>query len=152
MPANPKLVCNSYFHCSAECYSVFADVVGAEFSNAIVFHQVHQLTVDTYAVQHAGPGHPDKSVTLHLAGLHAAFDLKQHPSEIPGLLQRLAGRVERWPHFLPPSRTGSMDIFAVAIADTTQQHIERVRKWASMVWEAWSAHHAAIKEFVRNHR
>ncbi len=32
----------------------------------VLFGRVHQLTVDTYAVQHAGGLHPDKSVTVHL--------------------------------------------------------------------------------------
>ena len=43
--------CN--FNSSPECWSVFEEVLAAEFQNAVLFGQVHQLTVDTYAVQHA---------------------------------------------------------------------------------------------------
>ena len=58
------------FYASAECWSVFEEVLAAEFQSAVLFGQVHQLTVDTYAVQHAGGHHPDKSVCVHLVGLH----------------------------------------------------------------------------------
>ena len=39
------------FNSSPEYWSVFEEVLAAEFQNAVIFGQVHQLTVDTYAVQ-----------------------------------------------------------------------------------------------------
>ena len=40
--------------------SLFEEVLAAEFQNPVLFRQIHQLTVDTYAVQHAGGQHPDR--------------------------------------------------------------------------------------------
>src|SRR5438093_4006756 len=42
---------NRKFNASAECWSVFEDVLAKEFQSAFLFGQVHQLTVDAYAVQ-----------------------------------------------------------------------------------------------------
>ena len=40
------------FYASAECWSLFEEVLAAEFQNPVLFGQAHQLTVDSYAVQH----------------------------------------------------------------------------------------------------
>ncbi len=53
----------------AECWQLYTEVLGDQFSNIVLFGQVHQLTVDAYAVQHSGGGHPDKSTAVHLSGL-----------------------------------------------------------------------------------
>ena len=57
MPEDPAANYRAYFNASPECWSVFTEVLGSEFSSALLFGQVHQLTVDTYAVQHAGGKH-----------------------------------------------------------------------------------------------
>ena len=50
-------------------------MLAREFQNAPLFGQIHQLTVDAYAVQHAGGRHPDKSVCVHLVGLYLENEL-----------------------------------------------------------------------------
>lgn len=45
-----------------------------KYSNAIIFGQVHQLTVDAYGVQHAVGEPSDESVGVHLAGLHLTIE------------------------------------------------------------------------------
>src|ERR1041384_6466827 len=64
MPARPDAPPDGYYNTTRECWSVFTEVVGAEFANALLFGRAHQLTVDTYAVQHAGGPHPDNSPAL----------------------------------------------------------------------------------------
>ncbi len=135
------------FNASPECWSVFTEVTGAEFSNVVLFSQVHQLTVDAYATQHAGGRHPDKSIAIHLAGLHFHYACGIKPTSIAPLMQQLASRVSEWPHFDPPPVRGSMTIFDVALAES---HIDAVREWSRGVWESWSAHHASIAELARN--
>ena len=56
---------DSYYNASPECWAVYTEGLGAEYSHAVIFGQVHQWTVDTYAVQHAGGSHPDKSIDIH---------------------------------------------------------------------------------------
>lgn len=137
------------FYASAECWSLFEEVLAAEFQNAVLFGQVHQLTVDTYAVQHAGGQHPDKSVCVHLVGLHLVLERGVAPVRVPPLLQLLASRVS-WPHLDPPVRGASLTVYDVALADSLQTHVLRVREWAAEVWRAWSRHHEAARELAKD--
>ena len=141
MPSNPEVPYDGYFNCSRECWSVFTEVLEKEYSNAVLFGQVHQMTVDAYAVQHAGGPHPDKSVDVHLVGLHKVLNEGVRPPYVPPELQRFASRTKTWPHFDPPPANRSMTIFDVA---TAGDHAAAVRQWAQQVWSAWSPHHAAI--------
>ncbi|MFQ5668736.1 MAG: DUF5946 family protein [Candidatus Binatia bacterium] len=136
------------FHASAECWSVFEEVLAAEFQNAVLFGQVHQLTVDAYCVQHAGGNHPDKSVCVHLVGLHLMLERGAAPMDVPPQLQRLASRTS-WPHLDPPGDRASLTIFDVAFADSPRTHAQRVRDWATQVWQAWSPHHDVARELAR---
>jgi hypothetical protein len=142
MPAHPGGT-HGYYNASPECWSVYTEVLASEYSNAVIFGQVHQPTVDTYAVQHAGGAHPDKSVDIHLYGLHLYYERGIKSAEIPPMLQELAGRRD-WPHFEPPEERVAMTVLEVALAGSPIQHIEKVRDWSAAVWRSWGAHHAAI--------
>lgn len=140
-----------YYNVSDECWDLYTEVLGNEYSNAVLFGQVHQLTVDAYAVQHAGGPHPDKSVAIHLFGLHLALQKDIRPPYIPPLLQRLATAIQVWPHYEPPSKTATLTVFDVAFCDSTEEHIKVVKEWARTVWESWSEHHAEIATLVSEH-
>ena len=156
MPASTSAVYEGYFNVSGECWSVFTEVIGQEFADAVLFGQVHQLTVDAYAVQHAGGRHPDKSVAVHLSGLHLALERGLRPPTIAPRLQRLASRVEAdprlsWPHLKPPADRGAITVFDVAMADSFDSRVTIGREWARTVWATWSDHHAAVAAFVADH-
>jgi hypothetical protein len=134
------------FHASAECWSRFEEVIGREFQSAVLFGQAHQLTVDAYAVQHAGGAHPDKSVGVHLAGLCLALERAIPLVEVPVWLQRIAAATPRWPHLEPPApRSGRLTIGQVAAARSPERHVAAVRAWAAQVWGDWRRHHAAAR-------
>jgi hypothetical protein len=145
MPLRPAAVNPGYYNASPECWSVYTEVIGAEYGNAPLFGSAHQLSVDTYAVQHAGGPHPDKSVDVHLSGLYLVLERGAAPTSVPPLLQRLATVVKEWPHFPPPIVTGCLTVLDVALAE---DHIATVRAWASGIWKAWAAHHAAVAELI----
>lgn len=151
MPLSHSAVYDGYFNTSPECWSVFTEVLASEFGNAVLFGRVHQLTVDTYAVQHAGGLHPDKSVAVHLSGLHLALERGVPPVQVAPLLQRIAAGVNVWPHLEPPQNSGPITIFDVALASSMEDHMAAVRKWARQVWSAWSAAHEQIAAFVDRH-
>jgi len=83
MPDSDTAIYYGYFNASPECWMVFTEVLEAEFSNAVLFGQVHRLTVDAYAVQHAGGPHPDKSIAVHLSGLHLMPSKASVPQRSP---------------------------------------------------------------------
>jgi len=148
MPRQESAGYDGYFNASPECWGVFTEVLESEFSNAVLFGQVHQLTVDTYAVQHAGGNHPDKSVVVHLTGLHLALIQGVRPPNVAPLLQRFAGRVKTWPHLAPPRRIGDITVCDVALAESMEDHVNKVREWSRAVWDAWSEHHPEVARLV----
>lgn len=151
MPLSETAVYDGYFNATPECWSVYGEVLEAEFSNAILFGRVHQLTVDSYAVQHAGGQHPDKSVDLHLCGLHLVLERDVSSTAVPSLFQRLVRAVEVWPHFAPPEEAGPLTVFDVAMADNPEEHAAVVRRWAEGVWKAWSMYHTDVVSFLDEH-
>jgi hypothetical protein len=145
LPADPAAVYDGYYHVAPECWRVYTEVLGREFGDAVLFGQVHQLTVDSYALQHAGGGHPDKSIAVHLAGLHLMLEHGNRPPDVAPLLHRLASRMQEWPHFPPPAERGALTVHDVLDA---ADHAATVRAWAREVWSAWADHHAAVAAFV----
>lgn len=151
MPVGDDATYEGYYNTSPECWSVYAEVLGAEFSDVALYARVHQLTVDAYAAQHAGGPQPDKSVALHLAGLHLVLERGLRPTRIPGLFRSLADRIERWPHFERPTKIEAPTVLDVALAESSDEHTERALGWARKVWAAWSEHHAAVAAFASWH-
>ena len=151
MPASDRAAYQGYYNTSPECWDVYTEVLGSEYSNSVLFGQVHQLTVDTYAVQHGGGTHPDKSIAIHLGGLHLALERGMAPPSVPRLLGRLAVAVEAWPHFPPPAEGGTLTVWDVALSDSVEAHIKIVREWAEGVWRAWSPYHAEVADLVSEH-
>lgn len=139
---------DGYYNTSPACWQVYTQVLGAEFGDALLFGQVHQLTVDTYAVQHAGGTHPDKSVGIHLAGLHLVLERRFKPPSVARYLQRLSDSIETWPHFPPPGSRLPITVRDIATAGSPRRHIELVREWSRSVWQAWSNHHAEVAQLV----
>lgn len=148
MPARTGLTTHAYYNASPECWAVYTEVLAAEYSNAVLFGQVHQLTVDTYAVQHAGSAHPDKSVDIHLAGLYLVLERGVRPTDVSPHFKHLADTVREWPHFEPPSVQWPMTVFDVAMAATPIEHAELVRQWSAGVWKEWALAREEIARLV----
>ncbi|MSP22445.1 MAG: hypothetical protein EXR66_05450 [Dehalococcoidia bacterium] len=107
------------------------------------------MSVDTFAAQHPGGAHPDKSIAIHLVGLYLVLSRGVPTSEIPRRHKHLAATVHNWPHCAPPNNLGSVRVVDVAQARSAGAHIAAARAWAASVWRAWAAHHSAIEEFAR---
>lgn len=152
MPARKTTTTSrGYYNVSDECWDLYTEVLATEYSNAFLFGQVHQLTVDSYAVQHAGGPHPDKSVDVHLFGLYLGLEKGIRSPYIPHSLQRLVAEIEVWPHYDPPKERASLTVFDVAFCDSPVDHIRIVREWAQGVWNSWSEYHAEVATLVSGH-
>ena len=150
MPVRESVSAHGYYNASPECWTVYGEVLEAEYSNAVLFGRVHQMTVDAYAVQHAGGGHPDKSVAVHLVGLYLVYERGLPPTSVAPRLQELATKVQAWPHFEPPEQAWSRTIADVAlVAGIPDQHASAVRGWSAEVWRGWAAHHEEIAALAR---
>lgn len=151
MPRDGHAVYEGDYHASPECWTVYTEVLGAEFGDAVLFGRVHQLTVDAYALQHAGGRHPPKSIGVHLCGLHLALERGIAPVRVAPLLQRLASRVEAWPQLEPPPPIETPTVLDVALAGGGEEHARRVAGWARVVWAAWAPHHARARGWAGEH-
>jgi uncharacterized protein DUF5946 len=149
MPHRDAATYHGYYNASPECWLVYTEILATEYGNAVLFGQIHQLTVDAYAVQHAGGPHPDKSVDIHLCGLHLVLVEGMKPVTVPPMLQRIASRVDAWPHFAPPPQISAMTVLDVALAKAMSDHIETVMRWARLVWDAWAEHREAVAKLAR---
>ena len=143
LPAG-KGVYEGYYHVTRECWSVYTEVLAAEYGDAPLFGRIHQLTVDAYALQHTGGDHKPKSVTVHLVGLHLQLEQGVPSFEVPPRLQALVKATTEWPTFETPPDVGPLTVFDVALAVTTLEHEERVRAWARQVWDAWRPEHERV--------
>jgi Family of unknown function (DUF5946) len=141
-PAHP------YIGASPACWALFGEVLAREFGDPAYF-RLHQLTVDTYAVQH--PGAPERrsiqSIALHLMTLCLVVEDGADPREGPKLHKRLVGRVPF--HWLePPRPNGRITVADVVRARTPAEHERAVEAWARDVWAAWEPHHPTIRRWI----
>lgn len=133
-----------YYNASAECWAEYTQVLAVEYQDAVLFGQIHQLTVDAYAVQHAGGQHPDKSICVHLVGLYLVLERDFKLFDVPARLQSLAAAISSWPHFELPSKRAPWTAHDIALSKSTREHAQRVREWAEQTWACWSMHHASV--------
>ncbi|MGH2828062.1 MAG: DUF5946 family protein [Actinomycetota bacterium] len=137
-----------YIGSSPACWALFGEVLAREFNDPTYF-RLHQVTVDTYAVQH--PGVPERrsiqSVGLHLMTLCLMLEDGVDPREGPQLHKRMVTK----PHFqwlTPPEPNGDITVETVLAAQSATQHEELVETWARAVWNAWSPHHGTVRAWL----
>jgi hypothetical protein len=106
---------------------------------------LHQLTVDVYGAQHAGPPSPVIRVAYALVGLHLALQCRVDGPAVRGVHQRMGKPQPWWPTFEPPADPGAVTVVDVlragADAGSVEGHAAAVQRWAASVWQAWSARH-----------
>lgn len=138
-----------YFGASAACWALFGELLAREFSDAAYF-SVHQLTVDTYAVQHPGVSERRsiQSVGLHLMTLSLFLQGVTDISEGPKLHKRVMVNRPAFYWLEPPQLSGRLTVADVLEARDAREHDELVRAWARDVWEAWAPHHSVVREWI----
>ena len=134
---------------SAACWALFGRLLARELGDPAYF-PVHQLTVDTYAVQH--PGEPERrsiqSVGLHLMTLCLFLERGADATTGPALHKLIMASPPEFRWLEPPPSPGGVTVADVLEARGPRQHAERVRAWALAVWEAWARHHQVVREWV----
>ena len=109
---------------------------------------VHNLVVDSYALQHPEEyGRSAKSYAAHLLGLCCGVE---HAGD-----QRLYWSIARWldgprPIVKPTllSVRGGSTIAEVALTDTDALYATRVRAWAKDVWDGYREQHALARQWL----
>jgi hypothetical protein len=108
----------------------------------------HQLAVDAYAAQHAGPESKPITTAFALIGLYLVCERGFTGRQAQLVHMFLGRRRQAWPRFQPPQDPGAVTV-ADALAAADDARNEALRGWAASVWAAWSAHHDRVAELVR---
>ena len=133
---------------SAACWQLYGEVTGYELQHVIRLGRYHQITVDTYAAQHAGDSGPPIGLAFALIGLHLALEEGLSGSEVRAAHQSLAGRFRIWPRFAAPTALATITVFDVASARSPDEHADLVLQWARSEWERWGTAHDAVARLL----
>lgn len=138
-----------YMESSPGCWSCFETVLAREYGD-LAYHEVHRLTVDTYAIQH--PGQPSKqtinSVALHGISLCVIFDDDIPMESATRVIQQAAKNKARFEWLTPPASMGPITVADVLRAKDAETHVKLVNEWAQSAWNAWADHHDTFKQWL----
>ncbi|MGI8657572.1 MAG: DUF5946 family protein [Candidatus Limnocylindria bacterium] len=148
MPNGPS---HAYIGASSACWSVFSELLAHEFGDP-TYGIVHRHTVDVYAAQHPGADGPKErqSVAIHLISIALWLEQGVGPDALLPITRRLTDR-GGWPWLTPPT-TYALTVHDVLRATSGEDHVRRVRAWATAVWGAWGEHHAVIRGWAEEAR
>ena len=110
---------------------------------------IHQYAVDAYAAQHADEHSKPVYLAFALAGLYLHLE-KGFSGKAVQLAHMEMGKAKmKWPVFGLPIERGSMNVSDVLVAAPGKDRDEAIAKWSASVWEAYSASHAKVAEWVQ---
>jgi len=133
---------------SPECRALYGEVVGYEATDPVRLGPWHQVCVDAYGAQHAGPDSKPIGVAFALNGLYLVFERGFTGIQAREAHGYLANTVDSWPRFDPPAAVGDITVFDVAMAGSADEHIAWVRRWGRSAWDAWRHVHAQVAELT----
>jgi hypothetical protein len=132
---------------SPECWELYGEL-SARIVTDQSLQRFQQLRVDAYFAQHPGPRTADLSIAFALMGLLLVVGRGASGTEVRAFHQRLGNARISWPHLDPPADRGPITVFDVALATSSGDCAERVRRWAGSVWRAWADHHATVEGWM----
>lgn len=138
-----------YMLSSAGCWASYTAILAREYSDPEYF-EVHQFTVDAYAVQH--PGGKDaqslQSVTTHLIRLCLQLEHGVTGKPANGMMMRAREACAPFIWLDPPACTGQITASDLIDVGSADEHQQRVRAWAHSAWEAWAPHHGRVRQWI----
>jgi hypothetical protein len=138
-----------YVGSAAGCWQLYTELLAREYSD-IRHAPAHQLTVDTYMIQH--PGVPDRrsaqSVAVHLVGLCLMLERGRTALELPRLRKRFVELHPQFPWLAPPASPGELTVVDLLGATSPEEHRALVDRWARSTWQAWSVHHEQVRAWA----
>lgn len=109
---------------------------------------IHQLVVDTYAAQHAGPHVKAISTAFALVGLYLVNEKNYTGRDVQLMHGALANKSKTWPVFSTPQSKHWMTIKDVlTLPDIAKE--DAIKQWSSTVWDIWKPEENRIKEIIK---
>src|SRR5262245_54241658 len=107
----------------------------------------HQLAVDAYAAQHAGPESKPITTAFALIGLYLVCERGYTGRKAQLAHMFLGRRRQQWPGFPPPEDRGAVTVADVLAAGDAARN-EALQRWAASAWAAWRDQHARVAALV----
>src|SRR5512140_3603513 len=101
---------------SPACWGLHAEVVGFELQHLVLLGRLHQLTVDAYGAQHAGPPTGQRYVAYSVAGLALALEQGWSGVQVRDLHARMGPPQPSWPRLSPPPTPADVTVADVVAA------------------------------------
>jgi len=126
------------------------DAIAAQVYGDPSYAVVHDLAFDAYCMQHPGTYcRSAKSYAAHLTRLCCGIEHDGDRTVYAAIQKWLNGKVTlHKPEVL--SDLGGVTIADVRAARTGEEHMQRVRAWAGIVWEAYEAQHDVARAWIRD--
>lgn len=109
---------------------------------------LHQLVVDAYAAQHAGPPSKPLTTCFALVGLCLVCEHGLSGRAVQRAHRLLAEEKRDWPHFAPPPSERSLTVANVLEAPPGLTRNQAVRRWTESVWNIWHGQHSQVRALV----
>ena len=138
---NPKM--NASYECQRLCHELSLYTL----SHGDAFF-LHQVAVDAYAAQHAGPASKPITVAFALIGLCLLLERDYTGKAVQRAHMRFAKRSKQWPSFDPPARRGNVTVADVLRAVPGSQRDTAIMRWATSAWAAWEQAHPAVRSLI----
>lgn len=130
------------------CLAMFEEVIAREFSD-YRWGGAHRLTVDVYGLQHPEPYlHSAKSFAAHLTGVGLALEHDNAALSNQAMQRWLNGSRELTKPARLVTERASLTVAYVHAAATAEEHVTRVREWATEVWRTWASYHPLAQEWI----
>ncbi|MDX2037774.1 MAG: DUF5946 family protein [Isosphaeraceae bacterium] len=147
LPCGEEVAASLQGSSSAECLRLCHELSLYTLAHGDPFF-IHQVVVDAYAAQHAGPESKPIGVAFALIGLCLLLERGHTGKAVQRAHMRLARGSKQWPAFDPPSHRGSVTIADVLRADPGADRDAAITQWAASVWKAWAHAHPAVRDLI----
>ena len=125
---------------------------------------IHQLVVDAYCAQHAGPTVKQIGIAFALIGLLLTFERGYTGRQVQRAHMRLGNKSKVWPRFEPPQARLAAGFLPAAPARreaasclTVEDVVQippgdarnaMIKQWGKSVWDIWQPEHANVRALV----
>ena len=138
---------HAYIGASPGCWAAWGALQARSFEQPGIA-AVQPLAVDVYAVQHPGAAERRaiQSVWVHLVSLCLILERGRTAADGIRAKQRLLAGPRTFSRLEAPTTRYAITVLDVAAVADPDAVPATVRRWAGVTWEAWRAHHPAIRE------
>ncbi|GAC1407891.1 MAG: hypothetical protein NVSMB52_20980 [Chloroflexota bacterium] len=137
-------------------HQFFASVACRDLYDSLCFYTLslrdreftHQLVVDAYAAQHAGPHTKAITTTFALVGLYLVAERGFTGRQVQRVHTLLAAKSQHGLQFSAPATGATLSVKDVVDVPDGGKQVA-IHAWSAAVWNIWKDREAQITELVR---